>query len=142
MVNRTRSKKRIVSRKKTLTYSKAKEQAWDIFSIYIRLRDEEQGCFTCPVQKPWKEMQAGHFISGRHNSVLFDERNCHSQCVRCNVFLKGNMIEYYPRMLAVYGQATISELKMLDKRTVQLKVYELVAIREQYKNQAKTYGED
>lgn len=125
------------------SYSKAKKIAWDAFSKFIRLRDDLNGCFTCPARKPWKQMQAGHFIPGRHNSVLFDERNCHSQCPSCNVFLHGNMIEYYPRMLEKYGQKVIDELRLRDKREiVQLKIYELLLIAEKYSDLAKTYGEN
>mgnify|MGYP001617387574 CR=1 FL=1 len=117
---------------KTLTYAKAKENAWDAFSKFIRVRDEADGCFTCGVKKPWKEMEAGHFTIGRHNSVLFDERNVHAQCGGCNGFLRGNLIEYYPKMLAKYGQKVIDEIKELNKQTLQLKVYQLVEIKEKY----------
>jgi NAD-dependent dihydropyrimidine dehydrogenase PreA subunit len=118
-------------------YSVAKRHAWDAFSKYIRLRDELKGCFTCIVNKPWKEMQAGHFLPGRHNSLLFDERNCHSQCYRCNVPLKGNMVEYYPKMLRLYGQEVIDELKVLDKQIVKLKVWQLIEIKEEYQQKFK-----
>ena len=58
---------------------KLKGQVWDLFSKYVRLRDclETTGsikrgkCFTCSKELPFNELQAGHFISGRHNANLF-----------------------------------------------------------------------
>lgn len=70
-------------------------------------------------------MQAGHFIPGRHNAVLFDERNVHPQCVGCNVFKHGNLIPYYRYMLFYYGQAVIDELEELDKSSQSFTIDEL-----------------
>jgi hypothetical protein len=118
--------------KNTVKYWKKK--CWDLFSEVIRYRDcQEEGnygqCITCGERKHFSELQAGHFIPGRHNSVLFDLRNCHSQCMRCNVFLKGNPIKYYRFMLDVYGKDVIDELDKLDGETKQFKVWQL---KEQY----------
>lgn len=67
----------------------AKDKAWDSFSIYIRTRDclrftgdPTQGkCITCNKPFDFKHLQAGHFINGRGNAVLFDERLVYSQCL-------------------------------------------------------------
>jgi hypothetical protein len=118
---------------KKITYSKAKTRAWDAFSLYIRQRDEEDGCFTCGVKKPYKQMQAGHWIPGRHNSILFNELGCHAQCYHCNVGLKGNPVKYYDRMLADYGKKVCEELKRMDKWIREYKVYELLEIEAKYK---------
>ncbi len=56
-------------------------------------------------------MHAGHFVQGRRNAVLFDERNVHPQCPGCNLYRSGNIINYYPFMLETYGQEVIDELK-------------------------------
>ena len=81
-----------------------------IFSEYIRKRDKGV-CFTSDVKKHWKEQQAGHFYSRVHHGTRYDERNVHCQTLRDNVFLKGNMIVYYQRMMALYGQ-----VEMLDQQ--------------------------
>ena len=123
-------------KKRTTAYLKNKV-LWPLFSKYIRLKYAKDGmvrCVTCGVVKPIKEMQAGHFIPGRHNSVLFQERNCHPQCAKCNIFLHGNLVEYYAFMLKTYGQGTIDELKMLDKIICQYKRHEIEEMIETYKN--------
>lgn len=76
-------------------------------------------CVTCGIVKPWKELQAGHFIARAQGlGTYFDLRNVHTQCYRCNVNLGGNGPEYYPYMLKRYGQGTIDELKRLSNTTV------------------------
>jgi len=124
---------------KKLTYSKAKKEAWIVFSQYIRLRDclkttekpDEGRCFTCDNKYPFKKLQAGHFIAGRHNAIVFDERGVHAQCMMCNVFLAGNTVKYFRKMQQIYGEIVIKELEDLDKTEKTYKVYELVEIKEQ-----------
>ena len=118
---------------KKITKTIAKKRAWKAFSLYIRMRD--QRCVTCGVSE---FLQAGHFIVGRHNSVLFDERNCHAQCYGCNVGRKGNIVEYYPFMVTTYGQNVIDELKLLDKKLVQYKAQDYLDIEEKYKSKLDT----
>lgn len=121
---------------KKMTYSKAKKAAWDAFSLFIRTRDSDlKGagiCFTCERAYPVKLLQAGHWIPGRHMSVLFDERNVNAQCYHCNVGLKGNPVVYYDKMLQVYGKAVCDELKRLDKETKKYKVFELIELKIKY----------
>lgn len=104
---------------------KAKDGAWKAFSIYIRTRFmdeyEQVKCVTCGKKMHWKQAQAGHFIGGRHNSLLFDERNCHAQCVGCNMFGRGKFAEYLTYMKSMYGNEIIDELLALDKEIVKYK---------------------
>jgi len=71
----------------------SKNKAWDLLSKIIRLSASDKSgnikCYTCGTVKHWKEMQAGHAISGRGNSVLFDESIIRPQCVGCNIFKGG-----------------------------------------------------
>lgn len=128
--------------------SKLKDKVWREFSIYIRRKyadwKGDVQCVTCltwlreyeykGVTLPgWKQAQAGHFIPGRHNSILFDERHVFPQCARCNVFLHGNLISYYPFMLKTQGQKVIDELKKLDKINKQFTTTELEALLTKYK---------
>ena len=63
-------------------------------------------------------MQAGHFIAGRGNGVLFDERGIHPQCYHCNIGLKGNMVEYFVFMEWSHGRDVINDLRRLKHQTV------------------------
>lgn len=130
---------------KVMTLGKAKTKAWKAFSIYIRTRDafkttglaDKANCVTCGRLYPISMvggLQAGHFIQGRHTSVLFDERNCHAQCYGCNVMKKGNIVNYYEFMLKEYGQKVIDELKELDKKVIKMKPYMYLEIEKEYQD--------
>lgn len=122
---------------KQKTISQLKKVAWDLFSKYIRARNADYRgyarCVTCGVIKHWKELQAGHFIPGRHNSNLFDERGCHAQCYHCNIGLKSNPREYDRFMREKYGGKTIIELEKQDKQSVQFTRQELTDKAAYYK---------
>ena len=125
-----------------------KKRALKWLSIYIRTRDcsDTTGtldfgkCFTCGKPCDFKNLQAGHFVQGRLHAVLFDERNVHAQCYRCNVPLKGNLIEYYPRMLKKYGKKVIEELKEKNRGTRKFKRWEYEGLIEKFKSLTKEYG--
>jgi hypothetical protein len=130
-----------IRKKKHPTISREKKKAWDLYSEYIRLRDclrttrtlEYAHCVTCGKRYHYKQLQAGHFLPGRHNSVLFDERNCHAQCYGCNVPQKGNTVKYFRFMQKHYGEGVILELENKDRETKQFKVFELQDLQEIFK---------
>lgn len=137
VVNKNNMKKLGLPKKKKVTITQIKKKAWEQFSLYIRRKDaigDMVRCVTCGRVKHYKEMQAGHFVPGRHSSVLFDERNVHPQDYTCNVLLGGNGPKYYKYMLSKYGQEVIDELEQLDSVNKQFKVYELEAIFEAYRD--------
>ena len=138
-------KKKAEAPKKAENVSKWKKKAWDMFSLFIRLRDriDDDGytidycrCCTCENVKPWKQMQAGHFLPGRKNSNLFREDGCHAQCCACNVCKNGNGVEYYEFMLRKYGPEKIAELKQNNTLSLQFRVDDLKEIYENYKARA------
>lgn len=122
---------------KSKTISQLKKIAWKWFSIYIRSKSADYrgyvSCVTCGVVKHWKQLQAGHFIPGRHNMILFDERGCHPQCYRCNIPLKGNPRAYDAFMRKTYGVKVIKELERLDRQDKQFTPKELEILIEKYK---------
>ena len=60
-------------------------------------------CYTCGALMFWKESQAGHAIGGRHNAVLLDEEICRPQCVRCNVFMRGQYPIFTAKLIRENG---------------------------------------
>ena len=88
-----------------------KARAWKVFSKYVRLRDalnttgdqENIVCYTCGKTFPFKEMQAGHGISGRCNAILFDEDIVRAQCRGCNLFKGGNYEIFVPKLINEYS---------------------------------------
>jgi len=96
-------------------------------------------CVTCGKVLPWKNSNAthgkldtGHFIPSRRMSVLFAEKNAHTQCSHCNQQLGGNQGCYELWMRHVYGQETIDRLRRLKNQTVQFTREELVDMRIEY----------
>lgn len=98
--------------------TKAKEKAWREFSLYIRTRDclrttftlDSGSCVTCSREFPLKQLQAGHFIPGRTNAVLFNEKGVHAQCYGCNMGRGGAYHDYWLYMERVYGRKVIDKL--------------------------------
>ncbi len=67
---------------------------------------------------PWKQIQAGHFIDGRFNSILFDELGIHPQCGLCNVVHNGRKEEYFIYMEMTFGREAIDELRVQRNKQV------------------------
>lgn len=79
-----------------------------IFNTYIRNRDKDLGCISCggPVQ------HAGHFIAvGNSGFLRFNEHNVNGQCVKCNTFLHGNLLNYRKGMVKKYGEDVVDYLE-------------------------------
>ena len=105
-----------------------KDRAWRAFSKYIRLRDclkttgtlTHGKCITCGKLLSIGFCDAGHFVSRRYNSTLFDEKNCHIQCRYCNRFLNGNLLEYRRQIIKLYGESADIEL---EDKAMEIKKY-------------------
>lgn len=94
--------------KKLIPLEKLKKKAQDTFNAWIRNRDKDKGCISCggPVQ------QAGHYFSAGHYSALrFNEMNVGGQCIKCNCFLHGNLINYRQGLVKRYGEKEVIELE-------------------------------
>lgn len=57
-------------------------------------------CITCGLKYPFKKLQAGHFIPGRTDAILFDAVQVNAQCYRCNKLHQGVWHKYYLFMLS------------------------------------------
>ena len=126
----------------------AKEAAWNAFSRYIRTRDclrftgdpDEGKCVSCSRFYPFKKLQAGHFIGGRGNAVLFAEDITYSQCYGCNVGKSGNYLDYYYFMESELGsKEAVDELVIKYKQMtgVVYKIHDLKEIRTKYDQMTK-----
>jgi len=133
------------------TISSAKKKAWKAFSEYVRLRDALRStgtrtsarCITCSGIYSTSGLgciQAGHFIPGRNNSILFEETNCHAQCPSCNIWGHGKQIEYFVKMEEMYGREEIERLRSLSHQVKPWTVSDLLEIKEKYETKAKELG--
>ena len=82
------------------TRSKLVKKLDVVFSQYIRLSNSNSRgyckCVTCGKEGHWKNggIQAGHFMSRKHYSTRWDERNVKPQCVSCNMFRSGEQYKF------------------------------------------------
>lgn len=110
-----------------------------IFSQYIRKKNADKNgnctCCTCGKVLHWKEIQAGHFMSRKHYSIRWDERNVHPQCVACNVFRYGEQYKY-----SIFLGKELSDVLYLQSK--EIKKYttdELQSSIERYGKMIKEY---
>lgn len=106
------------------------------YSQYIRVKDAVGGdatCVTCGVKKPWKELQNGHFYTRGRYPTRWDDDNCHVQCYRCNIALKGNYINYTKYMINRYGMEYLDILEAKSLSTVKLSTPDIIELIEVYK---------
>ena len=122
--------------------ARLKAEVWNLVSAYVRLRDalmttgslDECRCVTCGRRKPLfvrGGIEAGHFIPGRHNSILYDVRAIHGQCSYCNDYLKGNWVPYRDYMVRMYGVDMVEDLIRRDREIVSYKDYELEVLADE-----------
>ena len=90
-----------------------------VFSIFIRLRDIDADgfsyCVTCGKPMTLKTSQCGHFISRRHFSTRWEEKNCAAQCVGCNMFAQGKQYEFGLAIDMRFGIGTAQKLLIQSK---------------------------
>ena len=90
---RKHEEKKLQNQIDSMQRKKLKDKAWSLFSRFIRLKYSDSDgiceCVTCKLKKPWKEMQAGHAVSGRGGYVLFNEKIVRPQCFGCNMAAGG-----------------------------------------------------
>jgi hypothetical protein len=100
---------RLMKVKKQIPLPKLQKKAQEVFNRFIRERDKDKGCISCGSQVE----QAGHYLSqGHHSSFRFNEVNTNGQCIRCNCFLHGNLINYRKGLVLRYGPEKIEQLEL------------------------------
>ena len=100
--------KKTIYQKKTI--AQLKGIAVTHFNKFIRNRDKGEACISCG---NYTTLQAGHFFSaGQHPSVKFNEDNCHGQCVHCNYYKHGNLINYRHNLIEKIGEDRFEKLNL------------------------------
>lgn len=136
---------------KKLKFTTEKKKAWTAFSRFIRVRDalktignnRQCQCITCPDIRNVGGtgcIQAGHFIPGRGNAVLFDEEQVNGQCYVCNYRLKGNWVEYERVMIARHGKEKVKEMKKKANQKLKYTAQDMVEIRIKYEKKLEELG--
>ncbi len=122
--------------KKQPSIKKLKDKVWKVFSLYIRLKDADllgyNYCYTCNKKFFFRELQAGHGLGGRGNSILFDPELVFPQCKRCNLFLGGNYGIYHAKLIKQHGLKWFEKKLKLKRQNKQFTVDELNKLYEHY----------
>jgi len=107
-----------------------------IFSEYIRRRyakNDIAECVTCGKKDHWKKLQAGHFMSRKHYSTRWDERNVEVQCQGCNVWRYGEQYKFSLHL----GSELSEELLIKSRQIEKFSNADLVMMYETYKQKVK-----
>ena len=81
-------------------------------------------------------MNAGHYYAKEfYKSVRYDLNNVNGQCVRCNKYLSGNLIEYRKNLLEKIGEENLKQLdKLAELKNFRFTREFLIELIEKYKN--------
>lgn len=125
--------------------NKDKAKAWDEFSRYVRVRDclKTTGlpfvgmCITCPRRFHIRYLQAGHFIAGRRNGILFSEDGTNAQCRYCNEYKHGERKKYEKIMIQKFGKKRVEQMKIEAKKIIHNDEMDFAVLTEEYKDKYK-----
>lgn len=126
------------AKKKLTPLPKLLKKAQLVFNAHIRERDKDLGCISCGAEV----QQAGHYFSqGQHSALRFGlphtlaYRNTNGQCIKCNMYLSGNLIRYRQGLVSRYGEDFVLELEEAadNNRTKKWSRDELEILIETYK---------
>lgn len=125
MINKGRAK---IAKEERKEIKKAKEglktageyikEAQAAVNRYIRARDFNKPCISCGSMPTndglikGQRVDAGHFRSrGSASHLRFNLLNIHKQCVKCNRWLSGNVVEYRVRLIERIGLERVEALE-------------------------------
>jgi hypothetical protein len=113
------------------------KEAQKVFNTFVRLRDQGKPCVSCGGSLGEK-YDAGHYFSmGGHKAVTFNEDNVHAQCVTCNRYKHGNLLEYQIGIEKRIGPERLLELHEKAHETRKYTPDELKYIIHTYKEKIK-----
>ncbi len=124
-------------KEKTLTHSDWLNLFQKVFNTYIRLRDKSLPCISCETTANI-QYHAGHYFSlGANPALRFQELNVHKQCVSCNNYLHGNLINYRDGIIKKIGEINYEALVLNKGNTLKLSIPEIKDQIKIYKDKIK-----
>jgi len=132
-------KKRVkVMKRELTTYSDYMNVLQKVFNQFIRLRDKDKDCICCPGVKLVGLYDAGHFLSvGAYPNMRVNEDNVHGQCVACNQWKHGNLIQYQIGIEQRIGGERLMQLHEKAHKSVKYTREELRDLIKHYKEKIK-----
>jgi len=109
---KTAPRRRVKAKKVKLpSLSKLKRETDRLHSLFIRDKYPKE-CYTCGAKG--KTLQCGHFISRLYLATRWEEDNTRPQCVGCNIWGNGKVLDFEERLFKEIGPERVQALK--DKR--------------------------
>lgn len=103
---------------------------------FVRQRDGNY-CISCDAPINGK-VDAGHLFSvGNYPSVRFDLRNINSQCIKCNQFNGGSILEYRENLIKKIGPKEFDELDKLAHQNRMFDIEEIKQMIQKFKELTK-----
>lgn len=96
------------SKPKSVSLSKLKKELDRVFSLYIRAKYPKV-CYTC--HKINVTLQCGHFVSRTYLATRWDENNCRPQCVGCNIWGRGQLLDFEEHLIQELGFEQVRDIK-------------------------------
>ena len=96
-----------------------KLEAWKTFSEWTRRKWADKNgivqCISCPAKIHWKEANASHWKHGHSKKSFFMEENVNPSCVKCNLYMSGNLSEYTLWILNRYEENTVNAIRQASR---------------------------
>lgn len=113
------------------------KKAEKLVNEYIRLRDSQDGFFTCIAclkVLPVSSMNAGHFIPvSKSSNLRFHEDNISGECQGCNCFDRSHLVGYTLNLIKKIGQERVDWLQANRHIVKRWNKSELLEVIETYK---------
>jgi len=68
-------------------------------------------CFTCGTRRPWRTLDAGHYIGRTNRGVRWDPRDIRPQCRLCNTARDGERAKFRAHLVRELGEAEVENLE-------------------------------
>ena len=125
-----------VLKEKVKTKSDYEKELQAVFNTFIRL-SKEQTCISCGLDLRGRKYDAGHFRSvGNCPALRFEEVNVWPQCVHCNQYRSGNILNYRKRLVELIGLEEVDRLES-KQEPKQYSIPELILMKEDYKERIR-----
>tara|TARA_R100000734_G_C3313328_1_gene104599 strand:- start:1322 stop:1735 length:414 start_codon:yes stop_codon:yes gene_type:complete len=125
--------------KKSISKLKKELDKW--FSLYIRIKDcDDNGmvkCYTSGRKYHYKQIHAGHFMSRRHLSTRWLEKNVKPQSAADNLFGQGEQYKFGLQLDNEYGIGTAEELQFIARQNYKITRVDYVEKISYYKELVK-----
>jgi hypothetical protein len=118
-VHKEKRKAHKQAKESIMTASDWIKKAQSSVNAYVRIRDKERPCISCGnyiTNKIGGNIDAGHYRSrGAAGHLRFNLFNIHAQCVKCNRYDSGNVVDYRIRLIDKIGVFRVERLENDNK---------------------------